>query len=92
MILSGHLHLSQAVATPVRYGDSGYAALLIQAGTATSSRLRDEPNSFNVIRVDRPFATVVRHAWDGQRGSFAEAKTDRFRSTPLGWSRVAGET
>ena len=92
MILSGHLHSSQAAATPVRYGDSGYAALLVQAGTATSSRLRDEPNSFNVIQVDRPLATVIRHSWDARRGSFAEAKTDRFRLTPRGWSRFAGDS
>jgi 3',5'-cyclic AMP phosphodiesterase CpdA len=92
MILSGHLHLSQAAATPVRYGDTGYAALLIQAGTATSSRLREEPNSFNVIRVDRPLATVIRHAWDEPSGSFAEADAQRFRLTPRGWSRAAGET
>jgi hypothetical protein len=90
--LSGHLHLSQAAVTPVRYGDTGYAALLIQAGTATSSRRRDEPNSFNVIRVDRPFATVARHAWSALSGSFGEVDTDRFRSTSRGWSRVAGET
>jgi 3',5'-cyclic AMP phosphodiesterase CpdA len=90
MILSGHLHVSEAAATPVRYGDTGYAALLIQAGTATSSRLREEPNSFNVIRIDRPLATVVRHSWDEQRGSFAEAETDRFQATPRGWSRVGG--
>jgi 3',5'-cyclic AMP phosphodiesterase CpdA len=91
MILSGHLHLSQAGATPVRYGDTAYRALLIQAGTATSSRLRDEPNSFNVIRVERPLATVVRHSWNARGGSFAAGKTDRFRLTPRGWSQDAGE-
>jgi 3',5'-cyclic AMP phosphodiesterase CpdA len=92
MILSGHLHLSQAAATPVRYGDTGHAALLIQAGTATSSRLRDEPNSFNVIHIDPPFATVVRHSWDVQRGTFTETDTDCFRSTPCGWFGITGET
>jgi 3',5'-cyclic AMP phosphodiesterase CpdA len=91
MILSGHLHLSQAAPTPVHYGDTGYSALLIQAGTATSSRLRDEPNSFNVIQVDRPFATVIRHTWDARSASFAETTTDRFRSTSRGWSPLAGE-
>ena len=89
MILSGHLHLSDVAVTPVHYGDTGYAALLIQAGTATSSRLRDEPNSFNVIRIDRPFATIVRRSWDAQRGRFTKTNTDGFRSTPRGWSRVA---
>src|SRR4051812_23279425 len=91
MILSGHLHFSHAGPTPMRYGDTGYTALLIQAGTATSSRLREELNSFNLIRINRPFATVERRSWDNQRRDFTAINTDRFRLMPAGWSLISGD-
>jgi 3',5'-cyclic AMP phosphodiesterase CpdA len=91
MILSGHLHFSHAGPTPVHYGDTGYTALLVQAGTATSSRRREELNSFNLICIDRPLATVERRSWDDQRRDFTVINTDRFRLTPAGWSRFSGD-
>jgi len=89
MILSGHLHFSHASPTPVCYGDTGYTALLVQAGTATSSRRREELNSFNLIRIDRPLAAVERRSWDNQRRDVTVINTDRFRLTPAGWARLA---
>jgi 3',5'-cyclic AMP phosphodiesterase CpdA len=91
MILSGHFHFSRAVPTPIHYGDTGHAALLVQAGTATSSRRREELNSFNLIRVERPLATVERRSWNEQRRDFTVINTDRFRLTPAGWSRFSGD-
>ena len=70
MILSGHLHFSHASPTPVCYGDTGYTALLVQAGTATSSRRREELNSFNLIRIDRPLS--------GRRAAFLGRPTARL--------------
>jgi 3',5'-cyclic AMP phosphodiesterase CpdA len=91
MILSGHLHFSHAGPTPVHYGDTGHTALLVQAGTATSSRRREELNSFNLIRVDRPLAMVERLSWNDQRRDFTVINTDRFRLTPAGWSRFSSD-
>ena len=90
MILSGHLHLGNAAPTPVRYGETGYSALLIRAGTATSSRLRAELNSYNVIRIERPLATIERLSWSEERGSFETSSTGQFRLTSRGWSPVSG--
>src|SRR5829696_3067572 len=91
MILSGHLHFSRAAPTPVRYGDTGYTALLIQAGTATSSRRREEMNSFNLIRVDQPLAIIERLSWNDQQRTFTLSNTDRFRLTAAGWSRFSSD-
>src|SRR5205085_4557820 len=52
MFLAGHLHLSQTGKTAMRYPAGDHTAILVQAGTATSTRARGELNSFNVIRIE----------------------------------------
>ena len=89
MILSGHLHVSRRSASAVRYRIAGYSALLVQAGTATSSRRRGELNSFNIIRIERPEIAIDTIVWNRERGDFALLETDRFRSGAEGWSRLA---
>lgn len=88
MILSGHLHVSHIGRTARRYPLSGRSALLIQAGTATSTRKRGEVNAFNVIRIDRPEATVACMVWDGTASGFRKASVETFVENEAGWSRV----
>jgi 3',5'-cyclic AMP phosphodiesterase CpdA len=83
LILSGHLHVGQVAPSAVRYGDTGWASLLVQAGTATSTRRRGEVNAFNVIRLEPPHITVESLAWAG--GTFRSASTARFQRGPKGW-------
>ncbi len=85
LILSGHLHAGGTHVSEMRYDIDGYAALLIQAGTATSVRHRGEPNSFNMIHVERPEIDVEHWTWNADKVEFAVTATDRFRKTAGQW-------
>jgi predicted phosphodiesterase len=86
LFLSGHMHESHTGNTAERYGIEGHSALVVQAGTATSTRGRGESNSFNVIRVDHPRVSVERHSWSKERGRFSLSKTETFEHTHNGWT------
>ena len=65
---------------------SEYAALVVQAGTATSTRGRGEVNSFNVVRVERERVEVDRYGWDEVGMAFSLMKTESFLRTGNIWS------
>ncbi|MEP6922304.1 MAG: metallophosphoesterase [bacterium] len=89
LFLAGHLHVSHTGHTATRYKIKGHSALVVQAGTATSTRSRGESNSFNVLRLDHPMIEVDRIVWQPESASFSVAGTERFRHTPEGWVREA---
>ena len=70
VLLSGHLHATHVSNTANRYRIPGFAALAVQAGTATSTRGRGEVNAFNVLRVDDPRIEVMRHGYDSKQRAF----------------------
>jgi 3',5'-cyclic AMP phosphodiesterase CpdA len=86
MILSGHLHVGHVGHSAARYKIPLYSALLVQSGTATSSRHRGENNSFNIIAIDRPHVRIDCLTWDGT--SFALSETEHFEFAQDGWSRI----
>lgn len=86
LLLSGHLHASHAGDTGARYRIPGFAALVVQAGTATSTRGRGEANEFNVLRIERGSVAIERRVWDG--AAFREASVARFARTREGWRRI----
>ena len=88
MILSGHLHLSRIGQTAQRYPVDGRSALLIQAGTATSTRQRGDANAFNIVRIARPSVDVDRMVWDAERMAFCHAGVERFVESEAGWDRL----
>ncbi|GAB3469083.1 metallophosphoesterase [Massilia terrae] len=86
VLLAGHLHASHSGSTAERYPLADFAALVVQAGTATSTRGRGEVNSFNVLRVHSSVVEVDRYGWDvlGQR--FQLMSTDKFMRSGNVWT------
>ena len=77
LLLAGHFHVSQAGASE-RDGIAGYSALVVQAGTATSTRGRGEENSFNVLRIENKSIVVERRSWHAEAASFRADREERF--------------
>lgn len=88
IFLAGHLHVSHTGHTATRYKIEGHSALVVQAGTATSTRGRGESNSFNVLRVEHPQVIVERFEWQPENASFGLATSEEFLHTPSGWVRM----
>lgn len=87
LLLAGHYHFSHTGDTTSRYPLARYSALVVHAGTATSTRGRGELNAFNVIRIERPFVTVDRLDWQVTVGAFRLFRQERFEQTDTGWVR-----
>ena len=86
LLLAGHLHMSHAGNTADRYKISDFAALVVQAGTATSTRGRGEVNSFNAIRIQPQRIEVDRYGWDTITRQFAKMYTEVFLRSANVWT------
>lgn len=88
IVLSGHMHIGGVDESTVRYKSPRHSMLLVQAGTATSSRLRGGANSCNIIRIKRPHIDIEHLEWNDERNHFASTGAHKFLLTERGWARV----
>jgi 3',5'-cyclic AMP phosphodiesterase CpdA len=89
LLLSGHLHTAYSGQSALSSGViDGQRALAVSAGTATSTRVRGEPNEFNVLRVSKRRVEVERHAWTDKSAAFERTGVSSFERGDEGWHRV----
>lgn len=88
VLLAGHMHATHVGHTADRYRIPGISALVVQAGTATSTRARGETNSFNLMRISPRRIEVDQYAW--RDGDFTCAGTEKFDHTGDGWTQGDG--
>jgi 3',5'-cyclic AMP phosphodiesterase CpdA len=76
MLLAGHNHhaLSHDAGDLVTRAGG---VLVVQAGTATSTRVREQEQSFNTIDIAEGSATITVHAWTG--GDFRASDAQRYQ-------------
>jgi 3',5'-cyclic AMP phosphodiesterase CpdA len=84
LLLAGHHHVTHAISSERRYEIEGHPALVVQAGTATSTRGRGEVNSFNRIVTSPGAIEVEMWSWDGHQ--FAVARRDHFVRSGNQWA------
>jgi 3',5'-cyclic AMP phosphodiesterase CpdA len=72
VLLAGHLHRGWSVTAAAHVE---HELLVVQAATATSTRLREEPNSYNVLLLEKERIGVRVRAWHG----------DRFEAVGTAW-------
>lgn len=85
VFLTGHLHVTFAGPTAKRYNIGGRSAIIVEAGTATSTRVRGEPNAFNVLLVDQQVITVEHRVWEAPSRAFIRREVQRFTHSSQGW-------
>ncbi len=88
LLLAGHIHLGQVGNTAARYPTGNYAALVVQAGTATSTRVRGESNSFNVIRIASSRIDIERFQWLPDANAFVPVMLTRYERVARAWQKI----
>jgi 3',5'-cyclic AMP phosphodiesterase CpdA len=88
LLLAGHNHRALVNNASSLAAGAG-KALVIQAGTATSTRTRDELQSFNRIEIDGSGITVTIQSWDGS--GFVSGDSQLFERRDEQWEFASGE-
>jgi 3',5'-cyclic AMP phosphodiesterase CpdA len=83
MLLAGHNHHASTHSAGDLVTRAG-GALVVQAGTATSTRLREQEQSFNTIDVAEASVTITVNAW--KNGCFTPLDAQRYSWTEGRWS------
>jgi hypothetical protein len=75
MLLAGHNHHASSHSASDLVTRAG-GALVVQAGTATSTRVREQEQSFNTIDLGEQSVTITVNAWQGT--DFVALDAQRF--------------
>lgn len=89
LALAGHYHMSYIGGTHCVYTASKGSTLVIQAGTAVSTRTRLEQNAFNVIVLEGGIVSVEVRLWDGAR--FNRSRREKYGRVEDRWIKLPDE-
>ena len=78
MVLAGHAHHASSQDAGELVTRAG-GVLVVQAGTATSTRVREQEQSFNSIDIAEGSATITVHAWRGSEFKANDAQRYEWR-------------
>jgi len=73
LLLAGHLHVGYNGDVRTYYPGTRRSMIVVQAGTAISKRRRNEPNGYNLLRLDRKQIHIEVRTWDSDK--FTATKT-----------------
>jgi hypothetical protein len=76
LLLAGHLHTSYSGDVRTRHKAVTRSILSVQAGTATSTRQREQANAYNLITIRADEVTIQVRGWTGER--FEESAVTRY--------------
>ena len=88
MLLAGHNHDASVHSARDLVTRAG-SALVIQAGTATSTRVREQSQSFNRIEIDGDRVIVTVESWDGS--AFVPQAAQRYERADDHWLLAGAE-
>jgi 3',5'-cyclic AMP phosphodiesterase CpdA len=88
LLLAGHNHRASVNDATELVKGAG-KALVVQAGTATSTRTRDELQSFNRIEIDQQGVRITIQRWD--RSEFKSGDSQYFQRHGDHWELASGE-
>jgi 3',5'-cyclic AMP phosphodiesterase CpdA len=91
MLLAGHNHHASSQDASDLVTRAG-GVLVVQAGTATSTRVREQEQSFNVIDVAAATVTVSVHGWSGDQFAPKDANHYEWQSGKWVLRKVAEST
>lgn len=86
LLLSGHLHRTWTGHVEPLSTIQYRGPIMLQAGTTISTRLRNEPNTFNLLTIDEPRLEIQRYESTADRADFIPVLSEQFLRTDDGWS------
>lgn len=89
LFLSGHFHVHHVSDTTMRYKIDGYSALIVQAGTAISTRSKLQPVSFNVLHIEKNQITVDHYEGKPDSNRYSKNNSETYTRAEKGWKQIA---
>ena len=85
LLLAGHLHMGYSGDIRGHHESATRSILSVQAGTATSTRRRGEPNAYNLITINPDHVDILIRKWDGR--SFIDGDRTHFSRIDGVWQK-----